>query len=394
MFNFFKKTNENKLKEGENVIYFFDKKRVKSIINIKNGKRDGICKFYNQVSGKIKYIINYKEGEYHGVHEEYNISSGNLRRKANYKNGQQVNEVVSYFENGKEFRISNIVNDIVFSTKEFFPNGTLRFIKNDNKYEFYDSENQISLEAYMKISNYKVPKYGDPFTKNFISYVNPYGKWKVYKASKLMLELNFEIFDDVNSNYFVEVKNFNIKSKPIQMEFKFNTESLVMFDSKFIDAREDGGSDIRYANNGIMGPPGANRDKIVANKSIDIDDLIIFENDNLYNIDDAMPPVIKPEATGSSIFKRDLSGLEAYFKEMTNMEQIFNELTGAIRNGYSVKQYLKEANLLNDKEIRSIAAKGFSDVSSFLNDMLELNENPELRKDYNACIEAVKLLEQ
>ena len=116
--------------------------------------------------------------------------------------------------------------------------------------------------------------------------------------------------------------------------------------------------------------------------------------DNRYNIDDATPPVIKSETTSSDLFKRDLSGLEAYFKEMTNMERIFNQLTGAIRNGYSVKQYLKKANLLNDKEIRIAAAKGFSDVSSFLIDMLELNENPELRKDFNACVEAVKILDK
>ena len=96
--------------------------------------------------------------------------------------------------------------------------------------------------------------------------------------------------------------------------------------------------------------------------------------DNRYNINDDTPPVIKSKTTSSDLFKRDLSGLEAYFKEMTNMEQIFNRLTGAIRNGYSVKQYLKEANLLNDKEIRSIAAKGFNDVSSFLIDMLEIKK--------------------
>ena len=79
---------------------------------------------------------------------------------------------------------------------------------------------------------------------------------------------------------------------------------------------------------------------------------------------------------------------------MTNMERIFNQLTGAIRNGYSVRQYLKKANLLNDKEIRIAAAKGFSDVSSFLIDMLEINENSELRKDFNACVEAVKILDK
>ena len=119
-----------------------------------------------------------------------------------------------------------------------------------------------------------------------------------------------------------------------------------------------------------------------------------LKKDNRYNIDDEMPPVIKSGLTSQDLYKRDLSGLEAYFKKMTNMEQIFNKLTGAIRNGYSVKQYLKEANLLNDQEIMSIAAKGFNDVSSFLKDMLELNENSELRKDFNACVKAVKILDK
>ena len=49
---------------------------------------------------------------------------------------------------------------------------------------------------------------------------------------------------------------------------------------------------------------------------------------------------------------------------------------------------------MNDKEIMSIAAKGFNDVSSFLKDMLELNENSELRKDFNACVKAVKILDK
>ena len=68
-------------------------------------------------------------------------------------------------------------------------------------------------------------------------------------------------------------------------------------------------------------------------------------------------------------------------------------MTGAIRNGYTVEKYLKDANLMDDPEIREIAARGFNDVAGFLKDMLEINENPELRKDYDACIEAVKILE-
>ena len=94
----------------------------------------------------------------------------------------------------------------------------------------------------------------------------------------------------------------------------------------------------------------------------------------------------------------DMSGLKAYFKEMTNMERIFNELTWAIRNGHTVEKYLADSNVLNDanltkdEEIREIAIKGFGDIATFLKHMLEIKENGELRKDYNACIEVITKL--
>ena len=109
-----------------------------------------------------------------------------------------------------------------------------------------------------------------------------------------------------------------------------------------------------------------------------------------YQRDNDLPE--KAEVLGQTLYKRDMTGLQAYFKKMTNMERIFTEFTGAIRNGYTVKKYLNDANLMGDQEIKEIAAKGFGDISSFLYDMLEINENDELRKDYNACIEAVKIL--
>lgn len=111
--------------------------------------------------------------------------------------------------------------------------------------------------------------------------------------------------------------------------------------------------------------------------------------DGTYNL----PPVLESEVDDPHLFKRDLSGLQAYFKEFQNMERIFNELTSGIRNGISVREYLAEANLLGDNELKIAAAKGFNDVSSFLIDMLDSNENSELRTDYNACIEAVRILD-
>jgi len=113
-----------------------------------------------------------------------------------------------------------------------------------------------------------------------------------------------------------------------------------------------------------------------------------------YTKQDDRPASIDTEFEDVKMLKRDMSGLLAYFKEMPNMERIYNEFTHAIRNGYSVEQYLNEANLMDDKEIKSIAGKGFGVISGFLQDMLKIQENAELRKDLNACIKATKILEE
>ena len=98
--------------------------------------------------------------------------------------------------------------------------------------------------------------------------------------------------------------------------------------------------------------------------------------------------------TENILYKKDMSGLMLYFKKMNNMERLFNELTNAIRNGYSVKQYLIDANIMNDQEMMRIVASGFTDISSFLKGMLEIEENDELRKDYNACLEVITTLDK
>ena len=50
------------------------------------------------------------------------------------------------------------------------------------------------------------------------------------------------------------------------------------------------------------------------------------------------------------------------------------------------------ANLMKNEEIRSILIIGFNDVSSFLYDMLNIKENGELRRDYEALKEAISVL--
>ena len=78
---------------------------------------------------------------------------------------------------------------------------------------------------------------------------------------------------------------------------------------------------------------------------------------------------------------------------MPNMQSIYTEFNWAIRNDYSVEKYLIHTNIMNDEEIKDIVKKGFIDIASFLNDMSEIKENPELSIDLNACMEAINLLE-
>lgn len=280
MFKFLRKTNENNLKEGENIIYFPGKKRIKSVLNIKNGKREGICKFNHRygVPVQTEFILNYKDGVKHGIQEQY-YSDGRLRQKSNWENGKQVGEVVTYFKNGTIFRISIILNDTITNTKEFFPDGTLRFIKENRKYEFYDHSGNLSLMGFMDVSDYELPKYGTPFNDDFINYVKPFGKWKVFKESILEFELDFSDFYDNVNKRTVEVKSIK-DSNTMEMNFEFNSESLAMFDSKFLYKRnslDDFDDYIFYARPKVMGPPGIS-DHRVENKYIDIDDLIIFDN--------------------------------------------------------------------------------------------------------------------
>lgn len=114
------------------------------------------------------------------------------------------------------------------------------------------------------------------------------------------------------------------------------------------------------------------------------------ESKNSYEINNDLPD--KDNLLGQDLYKRDLTGLKAYFNDRPNIGRIFEELTYAIRNGYSVKKYLYDANLMKNEEIRSILIIGFNDVSSFLYDMLNIKENGELRKDYEALKEAISVL--
>ena len=111
-----------------------------------------------------------------------------------------------------------------------------------------------------------------------------------------------------------------------------------------------------------------------------------------YEIKNDMSASMETSIDGQKLFKRDMTGLITYFGERPDMERIYNEFTQLIRDGVSVKEYLENANIMDDQEARSAAKKGFDDIAGFLKDMLEIQENKELRKDFNASREALSIL--
>ena len=53
---------------------------------------------------------------------------------------------------------------------------------------------------------------------------------------------------------------------------------------------------------------------------------------------------------------------------------------------------LLKQDILVDDQTKNASAEIFSHISFFLYEILKTNENTEMRKDYNACEEAIKLL--
>ena len=102
------------------------------------------------------------------------------------------------------------------------------------------------------------------------------------------------------------------------------------------------------------------------------------------------------------IYKKGLAGLKPYLNQRPNIGRLFNQLIDYVDNGYSVSEYLLKADLIrySNKEIIwsgediNVFYVGVLDISNFYKNELENKEIPVIRKDYNTCIEAIKILKQ
>jgi len=93
------------------------------------------------------------------------------------------------------------------------------------------------------------------------------------------------------------------------------------------------------------------------------------------------------------VYSRSDKGLVEYLKGRPNIDRIYSQFTHSIRNGFTVKRFLNEANLMTSSdEVKFVVSGSFLDIANILQGILEKNENVEMRKDFNALKEAINIL--
>ena len=213
---------------------------------------DGRHVFNHSYRGKE--IVNLKNGKRNGLYQEY-YKNRHIKYEINYKNGIQDGETLSYREDGSLFRKSNFVNgEYSGDIFEYYENGNTRMINNDEKYIFF-SENGIKrCEVFICIEavNGKIFANRKPdFTGKWINK----GIWKNYMEDG---SIDFELSDwDHKTNQVIKKTHTGHKDMYESSQVSFNVLEFahLKFLPDFFSTRRDNG--IYSWDSGIMGPPGA-----------------------------------------------------------------------------------------------------------------------------------------
>lgn len=262
---------EKYFNDGRHLEYFEDKKsQPKFELHIINGERHGSYKSYF-INGQIETDCNYKIGKLHGEFKEYYVD-GNLKRKTQYKEGIQYGETKSFYNNGNKYREFNLINnEYEGEIKEYFKNGNLKFLKDKNKYTFYDKNNNLKCEVEIEI---------DEAVNLRDVYVTGYnGLWKNYREDGT---LEYELdFDDLNSDLKNKIVSKTIFTKGGELfsknliKYEAISMAQVNFSNFYAGNRME--ESVYNWDTGMRGPPGIASRHIIKLKSISsINDIIKF----------------------------------------------------------------------------------------------------------------------
>ena len=243
----------NGKRHGSFIEYFING-QIKLDYNYKNGEIGGVYKSYYE-NGQIEKNCNYINGKFDGPYKSY-YENGNLMDQLHYKNGNKDGQFQSFYDNKAKYREGNFGEKEL--VKEYFKNGNLKFLKENNKYTFYDKDYNLKCEIHST---------GNDFI----------GTWKNYREDGT---IEYELdFDDTNS----DVKNNKVSKAiftkggdfytKIIVSYKNISGSNMLYGSNSQKRRREGG---RFNQPRIyMGPPDAGGAFIIDLKPISsIEDII------------------------------------------------------------------------------------------------------------------------
>ena len=234
----------------------------------KNDKKHGPYKSYfipGYYDKKSKRHLNetgfYSEGKLDGFRKNY-FDNGQVSFQSYWEEGVQFGEAITYLIDGKIVRKSNIINGKVKKSTEFYLNGKVRMINKGSNYQFYIwNEN---LDKSIKKCEFDLSLELDDF-----KYSGPRAKQKKFKGTWSNYNLNGNIDYELNfsetSGDKVEKINYDVNGNKESSSFvscKLISDSILGFHSRFVKDRliPNNNDECVYSyNNGVMGPPGANK---------------------------------------------------------------------------------------------------------------------------------------
>ena len=248
----------------------------------KNGLKDGLYESYfipGYYDKKSKRYLaetgSYKDGKIDGYMKNY-FDNGQVSLQSYWENGIQEGEAITYLRDGTVVRKSDLSKGKVVKSTEFYLNGKIRMINKESNYQFYiwnesldKSIKKCEFDLSLELADFK---YSAPQAKQ--KKFN--GTWSNYNLNG---NIDYELKFSETSGNNVEKTNYDVNGNKESSSFvscKLISDSILAFHSKYIRNRltpnEQGRCFYSY-NNGIKGPPGANR-----NIQIEIDVITSLED--------------------------------------------------------------------------------------------------------------------
>ncbi len=253
----------------------------------KNGLKDGsyesyfIPAYYDKKSKRyLAETGSYKDGKIDG-YRKYYFDNGQPSFQSYWEKGVQCGEAITFQRDGKIVRKSNIINGEVKKSTEFYLNGMVRMINKGSNYQFYIWNE--SLDKSIKKCEFDISlelgdsKYSGPIAKQ--KKFN--GTWSNYNLNG---SIDYELKFSETSGNKVEKTNYNVNGNKESSSFvscKLISDSILAFHSRFVKDRlipNNNDKCVYSYNNGMMGPPGANKTyNIEINVITSLEDIIEIE---------------------------------------------------------------------------------------------------------------------